>query len=305
MEPRARYAILEAPSILGLKPSGVELLPEALLQHGLAHVPGVVRAGRVTPPAYDARRDAETGMLNTRGIAEYTLRLAEALSAIRARSELPIVLGGDCSIVLGAMLALRREGRYGLLFVDGHTDFYQPEANINGEAASSDLALATGHGPEALTRFDGFHPLVRAEDVVAIGYRDRDEQQKYGSQPLPPELKAFDLDQLRAFGIETAMREALAHLTRLELDGFFIHLDADVLDDAVMPAVDYRTPGGLSHAELGTILRMALASSAVAGLEVTIYNPVLDPSGEAGRALAATLVEALSARYLTSEHARG
>jgi arginase len=41
---------------------------------------------------------------------------------------------------------LKRRGRYGLLFIDGHADFYQPEVNPNGEAASMDLAFATGHG---------------------------------------------------------------------------------------------------------------------------------------------------------------
>ena len=61
------------------------------------------------------------------------------------------MLGGDCSILLGNLLALRRRGRYGLLFVDGHADFYHPEANPNGEAASMDLAFATGRGPEVLT----------------------------------------------------------------------------------------------------------------------------------------------------------
>jgi arginase len=95
------------------------------------------------------------------------------------------VLGGDCSIVLGGLLALRRRDRFGLLFVDGHTDFYQPEANINGEAASSDLALATGRGPEILTMFDGYRPLVRDEDVVVLGFRDGEEAASYGSQLDP------------------------------------------------------------------------------------------------------------------------
>lgn len=46
------------------------------------------------------------------------------------------------------------------------------------------------------------------------------------SQPLPEELKAFDLPAVRSMGIEAAVREAVDHLTREELDGFFIHVDA-------------------------------------------------------------------------------
>jgi arginase len=85
-------------------------------------------------------------------------------------------------------------------------------------------------------------------------------------------------------------------LCRDELEGFFIHLDADCLDDAVMPAVDYRLPGGLSHPELQTILATALASGRASGMEVAIYNPALDEDGSAGRALTNTLAEARGVR---------
>lgn len=288
------YAIIEAPSILGLTPSGTEHLADALLAYGLAKRIGARRAGRLEPPAYVDVRDADAQVLNAGGIAAYTPVLADAVDAVLARGELPIILGGDCSILLGPTLALKRRGRYGLLFIDGHADFYQVEANPNGQAASMDLALATGRGPRRLTEFEGRRPLVRDEDVVVFGMRDADEQASYGSQPLPATLQTFDLAAVRRLGVEAAVRAAMARLTRDPLDGFFIHLDADVLDDAVMPAVDYRQPGGLSHDELRTTLRIALASSKVMGLEVTIYNPRLDPGGTAGRALTDTLVFALA-----------
>ena len=205
----------------------------------------------------------------------------------------PVVLGGDCTIVLGSMLAFRRRGRYGLFFIDGNADFFQPEAEPNGEGASMDLALVTGYGPSLLTDIEGRGPLVRPEDAVAFAYRDHKDQEAYGSQPLPKELKAIDLPAVRAMGIEAAARQAVDHLTRDELDGFFIHLDADCLDDAIMPAVDFRVPDGLSRDELGTALRIALASGKAVGLEITIYNPRLDEDGSAGRGLADVLAAAL------------
>jgi arginase len=150
-----RYAIIEAPSILGLKPTGVERLPAVLLQHGLADELHARRAGRVEPQAaYDPERDPATLTLNAHGIADYSVQLANTVADVVGRGEFPILLGGDCSILLGSSLALRRRGRYGLLFLDGHADFYQPDAT-NGEAASMDLAFATGHGPELLTNLEG------------------------------------------------------------------------------------------------------------------------------------------------------
>ena len=288
-----RYAILEAPSILGLKPTGVDRLPSALLQHGLADQLHARRAGRVEPSAaYSTARDPQTQTLNARGIAEYSVQLADAVADIIGRGEFPILLGGDCSIILGSTLALRRRGRYGVLFIDGHADFYQPEANPNGEAASMDLAFATGHGPELLTNLEGLRPLVRDEDVVAFGFRDAEEQRQYGSQPLPPQLLALDLTEVRRLGVERAAQLAVEHLAKVPC-GFFIHLDADVVSDDLMPAVDYRIPDGLNWDELRTVLQVALASGRAMGIEVTIYNPALDASGESGRGLARTLVEAL------------
>ncbi len=291
-----RYAIVEAPSILGLKPTGVDRLPAVLLQHGLAEQLQARRAGRIVPAAaYDTQRDPQTLTLNARGIEEYSIRLADVVGDIVDRGEFPILLGGDCSILLGSSLALRRRGRYGLLFLDGHADFYQPEANPNGEAASMDLAFATGHGPQLLTDLEGRRPLVRDEDVVAFGFRDAQEQREYGSQPLPPAVLALDLSEVRRLGIERAAQRAVDHLTAAARPtrGFFIHLDADVVSDALMPAVDYRMPDGLSWDELRTVLRIALASGRAVGIEITIYNPALDTDGSSGRGLARTLIEAL------------
>jgi arginase len=292
--PILSFAILEAPSTLGLATDGVERLPDRLLEHGLARRIGARRAGRLAVPPKLPVRDPGTGILNAPAIAAWSTELADAVEAVLDAGEFPVVLGGDCTILLGSMLAFRRRGRYGLFFIDGNADFFQPEAEPNGEGASMDLALVTGHGPPQLTGLEGRGPLVRAEDAVAFAYRDHEDQEAYGSQPLPGALKAIDLPAVRAMGIEAAARDAVAHLTtREELDGFFIHVDADCLDDAIMPAVDFRVPGGLSWKELETALRVAVASGKAAGIEITIYNPRLDADGSAGRGLADVLASAL------------
>lgn len=291
--PTPRYAIVEAPSTLGLATDGVERLSRELLDLGLAERIHARRAGRLTVPAKDPTPDPETGILNAKAIAAWSPELADAVEAVLDAGEFPVVLGGDCTILLGSMLAFRRRGRYGLFFVDGNADFFQPEAEPNGEGASMDLAFVTGHGPSLLSDIEGRGPLVRPEDAVAFAYRDHKDQEEFGSQPLPEALKALDLPAVRAAGIEAAAREAVDHLTRPGLDGFFIHLDADCLDDAIMPAVDFRVPGGLSWDELAVALRIALASGKAAGIEITIYNPRLDEDGSAGRGLADLLAAAL------------
>ncbi|MFC9503223.1 arginase family protein [Streptomyces sp. NPDC057002] len=284
-------AIVEAPSVLGLRPTGVEGLPEALLGAGLAEGLGAVRAGRVEPPGYDPERDPDTGVLNPDGIAGYSGALADAVGGVLDDGRFPVVLGGDCSVLLGNLLALRRRDRHGLLFLDGHTDFYQPSAEPTGEAASMELALATGRGPHVLADLEGRGPLVRDEDVVALGFRDAEESASYGMQPLPSALHTMDLDTVRALGAAGAAQRAVGLLTGDGTGaGYWIHLDVDVLDDAAMPAVDYRLPGGLTWQELETVLHTALSDSGAVGLDVAIFNPLLDPDSSLAKRLTQCLV---------------
>jgi arginase len=291
----ATYAIVEAPSHLGLRAKGVESLPDALLAAGLAERLGVRRRQRLPTPAFDPKIDPATGILNPAGLRAYARQLADAVGAVLDDGAFPIVLGGDCSILLGITLALRRRGRYGLMFLDGHADFYQPEAEPTGEAASMDLALVTGRGPEAVTNIEGLRPLVRDDDVVVFGFRDAEQAAAEGSQALAPTLHTMDLQAVRAQGVERAARGAIAHLERKHSSiGFWIHLDVDVLDDAIMPAVDYRLPDGLSWDELITAVGLAIAGDRAVGLDVTIFNPTLDADGRIARALVDALVAALA-----------
>jgi arginase len=289
-----RFTIIEAPSVLGLFPNGVETLPDALLAEGFGERLEARRAGRVEPPQYDNLRDPETALLNPRGIADYSVTLADAVGRTIDVAEFPVVLGGDCSIVLGCLLALRRRGRYGLLFIDGHADFYQADAEPNGEAASMDLALATGRGPAIVTNLEGRRPLVRDEDVVAFGRRDAEVAEAHGSQRIEDTpIMVVDLAEVRKCGARDAILRAIEALSRPEVVGFWVHLDGDVLDDAVMPAVDYRMPGGLAWGELATILSLAMASGRAIGLDITIFNPKLDGDGSIAAAFVDALVSGL------------
>ena len=289
-----RFAIIEAPSVLGLFPEGVEMLPDALLAVGLAERLGARHGGRIEPPAYDPTRDPETLLLNPNAIADYSIALADAVGAVVDGGEFPVVLGGDCSVLLGTLLALRRRGRYGLLFLDGHADFDQPEAEPNGEAASMDLALATGRGPRVLSDLEGRRPLVRDTDVVVLGRRDAtDARGTAASASRTPPSSCSTSPRCAGVGASLAAARAVERLASPDLHGFWIHLDADVLDDAIMPAVDYRMPDGLSWRELKPTLRAAVRSGRAVGIEVTIFNPKLDGDGTIARALTETLVQGL------------
>ena len=160
-----------------------------------------------------------------------------------------------------------------------------------------DLALATGRGPSIVTDLEGREPLVRDADVVLFGRRDAEEAESARSQRVEDtDVTVIDLAAVRERGVERAAADALDRLRRPDLAGFWIHLDCDALDDAVMPAVDYRLPGGLRWDELETVIGAAVETGDAVGLEVTIFNPTLDPDGSIARALVAGLVSALDRR---------
>jgi arginase len=286
-----RFATIDMPSNLGLRPSGVERLPDALRGAGLHTRIGARDAGRVEPSAaYNAVRASDTGLLNGPALRDTAALLAARVATVVSSGETPVVLAGDCSVVLGGVLGLRlarrQSDRVGLLFVDGHVDFYQPGASPTGEVADMDLALVTGRGPRLLTQLYGPGPLVRDEDVVAVGARDASERDQAGSQDIrATSIHLFELDDIRARGMDVVAGEALGPAASAELSGFWLHLDADVLDDTVMPAVDYRQPGGVTPEELTILLRAAAVSGRLAGVSVAIYNPAFDPDGSAAKTL--------------------
>lgn len=291
-----KFAIIDAPSILGLRPTGVEQLPEAMRAAGLLKRLNAEYADRISPPEYNAERDEETLLLNPNSIRQYSKELSIAVTNLLEKKRFPLVLGGDCSIVIGNLLGLRRLGRYGLFFIDGHADFYQPEASPTGEVADMDLAIVSGQGPDILTDIDGLKPLVREEDIVLFGNRDTEQAKSYGSQDVTQTgINTFDFDRIQKSGITKTASEAIMKLEKSEIRGFWIHLDVDVLNDEDMPAVDYRlSNGGLGFHDVSHLLQILLQSGKAVGMDITIFNPKLDLDGSITRRLVSSLVAGMT-----------
>lgn len=296
MHNRREYSVIDAPSILGLRPTGVELLPKALRAAGLLERLNAQYCGIVAPSSpYNHSRDEETKLLNAEAIKEYSLKLAETVKRQLHKNKFPIVIGGDCSILIGNLLALRRLGRYGLFFIDGHSDFYLPEESPTGEVADMDLAIVSGHGPDILSNLDHLKPLVKEQDIVVFGYRDSAQSAQYGCQDIKKTtmINAVELVDVKKLGLKNTATLGIQTLLKNELSGFWIHLDADVLDDSIMPAVDYRLPDGITFPELSNLLKLLLLSKKAMGISVTIFNPTLDKDGSITRNFVSSIVEGL------------
>ncbi len=297
-------AIVGAPSSIGIKPyenGGPRALDEApgvYRRLGLVQRLGADDKGDLTPPPYrDFTRPAGRPR-NESEMVSYSEALADRVATLTKERRFVLVLGGDCSIVLGSLLGLRRAGlgRVGLAYLDGHADFATPAESRTGSVASMCLGLAVGRSQSPLARLAGQGPLVRPDDVALVGRRDEDEPW-YGHDALHASA-VLDLPHavVGNTGYGKVAAAVLERVSRPELEGFWVHLDADVLDAAVMPAVDSPEPGGPDTHQLAELLRPLVDHPRTVGMEVTIYDPKLDPDLACGRRLVELLEQLLASK---------
>lgn len=285
-------SLIGAPSNLGLRPPqagavpGTAKAPEALREAGLharLAARGGTEAGVVLPGRYlDDVRPGVARSRNQEAVVDHARRLAARIGGQLDTGRAPLVLGGDCSLLIGAGLALASRGRYGLVHLDGHTDFRHPGNSTECfSLAGEDLAAAVGLHWPAVADLDGARPYFRPDDAVHVGCRDDDEHLAEAGDVIAQVVPASRVRQAGPAAIADAV---LATVDAGLLDGYWLHLDVDILDPVDMPAVDSPAPGGLDRAEL-TGLLAALAPRA-AGAQITVFDPDLDPDGRHAALLA-------------------
>ena len=276
------------------KPGGIADAIRVLRDAGLAKrltAGGDVRdAGDLEPIAGDAVRGT-SGLLKERALARLVEVTREAAGRSLDRGRRPLLVGGDCPVLLGALAAGRdRHAEVGLLLVDGHEDAWPPWQSDTGEASDSEVAIALGAVdglPEPLGQPT---PLLDRRAVAMLGPRDGDELAEANVDSLRDTVALFRDDQaVRARGASASAREAIAALGPGS-PSFWLHVDLDVLQTDDFPAADYLQPGGLTWAELAEIAAAALTDERCLGGSVVIYNPDLDPD----RTCAARIVRFLS-----------
>lgn len=286
--------IVSAPSILGLRPSGVERLAESLLLNGLKEKTGTTNPVLEIPTlnhAYSRERNASQ-MLNEDQLVIFSDTMYGEITKLLNAHRFPLVLGGDCSIIIGIMAALKSKGTHGLIFMDAHADFYLPHQSTTGEAADMDLAIVTGRGTDKLTNLHNLRPYVKDAHVFQVGQRDAAQARHYGSQSIQDtEINCFDYELFKHENLNDITGRIISRASSLGVDGYWIHFDADVLSDDVNPAVDYRLPGGFTFEQCEHLLQSFLRSLAVVGMSVTIFNPQLDVTGSISKRLVRTLSE--------------
>jgi arginase len=272
---------------------GTETAPATLRELGLPEALGARDEGDLAVRIRGEDRDPVTGLVASDDVLATTAAVRAAVASSLASGERPFLIGGCCAELPGALAGARDAlgAPPGLAHVDGHLDLYDGETSTTGEAADMPIAVAFGLGPQAWVEAAGGVTAI-PERTALVGFRDRAESIADGMrQPeelvRPPLL--YGADELRERGVAAAA----AFLGRRLGDAgpFWLHLDVDVLDEAVFPATDYLQPGGLSWDELAALLGPLTASDTLIGASLGCYNPDKDPDLACGRRLVATLAD--------------
>lgn len=279
-----KICIVEFPSNLGLKEPqpgkepGVKLLPDWLKKHNLHNLINPERILRLDSPAYSNKKDSETKILNANSLADYAIKQAELIHNLITTDKFPFVIGGDCSILLGAAIALKQNGNYGLFYLDGHTDFIDISLSETGGVGGMAASIVTGNGHKKLTNILNLSPYIKEENLWCVGNREYDDE--YENEIRKSDATYISLDLLRKRGIANCIQSFLLEIENKNLDGFWLHIDVDVLNDLIMPCVDSRTPDGLTYQEFNELTSLLFQSKKLTGFEITILDPDLDTTGE-------------------------
>lgn len=291
----AAIGLLGVPANSSGRSDGVARAPAVLREAGIVEAlrqrTDVTDYGDVRLPDPSPERDVTTQLIDPDGLTTLVTRVRDAVASILSNGDQPLVLGGDCPLLLGCLAAAVTDGRIQLLFVDGHEDAYLPEQSSTGEAADMELAFALGMADRSWSQeFAAVCPHIEATDVRVLGPRDAGTLREEGVPSLRDRLSFVSGPDLTGDpGGRT--RAAVSSLTH----PWWFHLDLDVLSTEALPTIDYPQNGGLAWEDLSEVTAQALGADP-AGWDITIYNPDLDPARTHARRIVEFVSSAIRGR---------
>jgi arginase len=289
------WTVIEAPLDSSGTSRGEERAPAALRHAGLIERVGAVARIEVDARIGNSTRDRRSGVIAANEIRRASVAIGAAVRDVLAEGRRPLVVGGDCTLLLGVFLGVPRGMR--LWFVDGHADFFNGQTSPTGEAADMDLAILTGHGPQDVLGLAG--PLVDSTSVVLMGHRPDHLGPHVATENarIDPAVRALTASDIRERGAGVVGRQVAAAPRR----PIWLHVDLDVLDEQALPAVTYPQPLGLDWEEFVALVGPLASAEGLVGVSIADFNPDLDPGEKHARRVIDALATVVhSARVIRS-----
>ncbi|HUS62430.1 MAG TPA: arginase, partial [Acidimicrobiales bacterium] len=272
--------MIGVPLDFGASRRGVEMGPAALRiaqmaesLRTLGHT--VTDIGDVTVPqrATIAAELAGRGFLPL--ITQVCEDLAEETREAIAHGEVPLVLGGDHSLVAGSLAGAARhyatKGEpVGCIYLDTHGDLHMPTTSLSGNVHGMPLAHLLGHGDQRMASIAGSAPALTTSRLALVGIRDLDLPEKEAVRAWG--IHCFTMRHIDELGLEEVMRRAIAVATS-ESDRLWVSCDMDWVDPSDAPGVGTPVRGGATYREAQLAMEMVADTGKLVGLDIVETNP--------------------------------
>jgi len=297
---RQPVGIFGVPMDLGQDRRGVDMGPsairyariEACLEDLGYRVTDLGNAGVPIPETVVA----ETEVKHLAAVMRVCEEVSDRAATIVSEGMFPIFLGGDHAIAIGTVSGVARSAsgdRTGVIWVDAHADFNTPETSPSGNIHGMPLAAIMGRGHPELVGIGGPGASVRTEDVIIIGLRSVDVEEKNLLREAG--VRVYTMKDIDAYGAARVVRSAIKGLSHV--DRVHLSLDLDAVDPEVAPGVGTPVRGGLTYREAHLLMELVNEAGIISSLDVVEVNPILDiKNGTA--TLAVELVESLMGRRI-------
>jgi arginase len=278
-----KVRIIGVPMDLGQSRRGVDMGPSALRG---ANLQGAIKKLGITVEDIgnlEVKQPEEMPVGEKRAkylqeIAETCMDIAKTTEKSLSEGFLPLVLGGDHSIAAGVAAGVashfrKQEKRIGYLWLDAHGDMNTPDSSPSGNVHGMPLAAIMGYGAEELVDLGGFHPKAEPGNIVIVGARDLDAQERKIVKKSG--VRVFTMRDIDERGMREVMADALKQATD-DTDGIAVSLDMDFVDPTDAPGVGTPVRGGVTYREAHLAMEMIADSESMVSLEVVEINPILD-----------------------------
>ncbi len=243
---------------------------------------------RVALPVEDC---SNPKLLNPNQVEILCIALRDKIRLVAESGYLPFIIGGDCSLVMGAVEGLRNATlKLGMVYMDAHGDFNTPRTTPSGIIGGMDVAIVSGRGPKRLVYLFGHSPLLPDENIVLYGVRDLDRLE--AEALAESRVKVYTRSDVRREGAERSVEQILSRFL-VSCSGLYLHVDLDVIDESVFSASGLPVFDGLSGEEFRTVVRGLVRSGKLCGVMLASFDAAKDADGCQARKLLDLVVEAL------------
>lgn len=284
--------IIGVPIDLGQTQRGVDMGPAAMRYAGLAPSLAalgyqICDTGNVVVPIRETLAE-EQPQHYLPAIRKTCQATYEIVRRAVEQEHIPLILGGDHTLAIGSIGGSTHATPAGLIWIDAHGDFNTPRTTLTGNIHGMTLALLLGEGYPELVDVGRSGPKLHPEDVVMIGIRDLDPEERIRLRESG--ITVYTMRDIDERGIGAVTREALERLEHR--DRLHVSLDMDAIDPQVGPGVGTTSRGGLTRREAQLLMEIIADSGRCCALDIVEINPILDRHNQTAR-LAAELAASL------------